>query len=177
MPLAQIDLGLIMRDHAGEGIKPEGAERQRQDDGIARPALGMGERRLQRLPRFAGKRKGQRFDMARFPFGAAFRDFCLRLSDPASRFGEFGMDRVQPRPRRVGQGEIRVGIDRRVQLLRRARPQTVHQGDAFAIMLRRFVRCGGKRELVAVDIRHRGSFQISCRDGHSRFACVGLSTS
>ena len=47
--LAEIDACLIMVRHAGEGEEPERTERQRQDQDVPRPSVGMCEHPLQRL--------------------------------------------------------------------------------------------------------------------------------
>ncbi|MNL67147.1 hypothetical protein D3C87_1917070 [compost metagenome] len=39
---AEIDPGLIVVLHTGEGEEPEGTQWQVEDDDVARPALGMG---------------------------------------------------------------------------------------------------------------------------------------
>ncbi len=109
--------------HAGESEQAEGAERQRHDQRIARPALEMRQSQFQGLDGLTFGRQRQYLDMALLALAAVARDQLARRGRLFARQLHFGVDQMGPRASRMGQCEITVCFDRRVQCLRDAGPR------------------------------------------------------
>jgi hypothetical protein len=113
--LAQIDPSLIVVGHTGECEQAERAERQGQDQGVARPCIGMGQRPTESPRRLPLDGEGEDIDVAALPLRPPPGDKFAGGCDPGLRLHRFSADGVQPGARRVGESEIGVGQDGLVQ--------------------------------------------------------------
>ncbi len=159
MALAEIDPGLVVVGPSREGQEPEGAERHRQDQGVARPGLGMGERVLQRLPRPALDRQRHHRDVAALALGPGPRHPLGGGRDAGPRRSRLAAHRVQAGPGGMRQGEAGIGRDRRVERLGGARPGGEHQVDALAVLRGGGVGGGRERQEAAVVMGHDGGLE------------------
>jgi hypothetical protein len=122
VPFAKGDARLVMVRHPRERKKPEGTQRQRKDDHIARPSVDMRESTFKRLFGLTvdGKRKGS--DMAVFARCPASRGDLGCHADPRSGLGRLRADRMNAGKRRMRKPEIRISLDGTLQCLCSAGP-------------------------------------------------------
>jgi hypothetical protein len=152
-PLAEVHARLRMTGHPGKGEQAEGAQRQRQDEGVARPRLHMGQHLLQRRDRIAADGTRERLDMAAFARGPVRLNRRLGLADHRARLHIVGRDQQCARPRRPGQREVGVQRQRLVERLGRARPAGQAEIDTIPIVRRRCVRRRRERQTAAIHPR------------------------
>jgi hypothetical protein len=158
--LAEIHARLVVVRHAGEGEEPEGAERQRQDQHIPRPSVGVHERPLQGFGRMAVDAQRQDRHMAALPLGPAPGDDLFRRRDPRLGLGHLRPDHVQAGAGRMSEGKVRVGRDGLVQHLGGAGPGRKQQVDAFPVAFGCAVGRGREWQATAVEADHGRSSSL-----------------
>ncbi len=152
---AEIDAGLVVLGHAGEREQAECAERHRQHQHVARPAVGVGEGGAQGLGRATGKGELQDPDVAPFPLGSRFGDQRAGRGDLLAHLLRLGAQRIGAGAAGAGQGEVRIGGDGRIERGLGAGPGGEDQAYALAIVLGGLGGGGRKRQIVGVEVHGR----------------------